>query len=117
MIAHGAQKMFGWFGGKGLEGTANVFYEKLGIPEFLAYIASFTEFFGGIFLITGFLTRLSSIGIAITMAVAAFYVHGSNGFFMPNGYEFALSLLIIAIVIIFEGPGKISLDDKIFNKK
>lgn len=117
MFAHGSQKLLGWFGGRGLEATIAGWGDKLEIPPFLGYLAIFAEFFGGFFLVIGLLTRLSAVGTAITMAVAVFAVHWSGGFFMPKGIEFALTLLIISIVIFLSGPGKYSLDEKFFNIK
>ena len=80
--AHGAQKVLGIWGGGGLSGTIQSFNEHLGIPAFLTVIASFTELLGGIFVIFGFLTVLSSIGLAVVMLVAIFHVHLSSGFFL-----------------------------------
>ncbi len=117
MFAHGSQKIMGWFGGRGLEATIATWGDKLAIPPMLGYLAIFAEFFGGFFLIIGLLTRFSAIGTAITMAVAVFAVHWSGGFFMPKGIEFALTLLIISIVMFLSGPGKYSLDEKFFNIK
>ncbi len=114
-IAHGGQKVFGWFGGYGLEGTAG-FMATLGVPKFLAYLASFTEFFGGLAVLSGLLTRPAALGLAITMIVAIFKVHLGAGFFAPNGFEYPLSLLAIAVTIFIAGPGKYSIDNKIFSK-
>jgi putative oxidoreductase len=123
-FAHGAQKVLGIFGGSGLDGTIQSFNEHLGIPAFLAVIASFTEFFGGIAVLFGFLTVLSSIGLAVVMLVAIFHVHLSSGFFLnwfnvPNvghGIEYNLALLGMALFLVFYGPGKYSLDKLIARK-
>ncbi len=114
-FAHGAQKVLGLFGGYGLENTVGFFEKNLGIPLFFGYLASFTEFFGGIFLLLGFLTRPSAIGIAITMVVAM-NVHLPNGFFLPNGIEFTFVLLLVSTAIIISGPGRYSLDKIIIDR-
>jgi putative oxidoreductase len=111
--AHGAQKLFAWFGGYGLEGTGQ-WMESIGIaPGYLmALMAGSAEFFGGLFLIVGFLTRPTSFVLAITMVVAVFFVHIDNGLFMSNNrYEFGLALFAISISLIFSGAGKLSLDN------
>lgn len=113
--AHGAQKLFAWFGGYGLEGTGQ-WMESIGLtPGYLmALMAGSAEFFGGLLLIVGFLTRPTSFVLAITMVVAVFSVHVDNGLFMSNnGYEFGLALLAISISLMFSGAGKLSLDNAV----
>ena len=115
-IAHGAQKLFAWFGGYGLDGTGQ-WMETIGLaPGYLmALMAGSAEFVGGLLLITGFLTRPTSFILAITMTVAIFTVHIDNGLFMSNnGYEFALSLLAITVALFIQGGGKHSVDEKLF---
>jgi len=115
--AHGAQKLFAWFGGYGLEGTGQ-WMESIGLaPGYLmALMAGSAEFFGGLLLIIGLLTRPTSFVLAITMIVAIFTVHIDNGLFMSNnGYEFALSLLAITLALFIQGGGKYSVDEKIYN--
>lgn len=111
-VAHGSQKLFGWFGGNGLEGTAGWMASiglEPGIP--MAVLAGSAEFFGGLALIIGLLVRPAAVALAITMLVAIFAVHWSNGLFMANnGYEFALSLFAISVALVFTGGGKASLD-------
>lgn len=113
-IAHGAQKVLGAFGGYGLEATVTYFAKNLGIPLFLGYVASFTEFFGGIFLLVGFLTRPAALGIFITMTVA-FTVHLPAGFFLPNGFEYTFVLAFISLIVLLFGAGNISIDYYISN--
>jgi len=111
--AHGAQKLFAWFGGYGLEGTGQ-WMESIGLaPGYLmALTAGSAEFFGGLLLIVGFLTRPTSFVLAITMMVAILTVHIDNGLFMSNnGYEFGLALFAISISLMFSGAGKLSLDN------
>lgn len=117
-IAHGAQKLFGLFGGYGLEGTGQ-WMASIGLePGYLmALAAGSAEFFGGIALLLGLLTRPAALALAVTMLVAIFTVHIENGLFMSNnGYEFGLSLFAIAIALVFSGGGKLSLDRIIANK-
>lgn len=110
--AHGAQKLFGAFGGHGLAGTAQ-FMESLGLaPGYLmAMLAGGTEFFGGLALIVGLLARPAALGLTFVSLVAIFTVHISNGLFMANnGYEFALALLGGSMAVLIEGAGKLSVD-------
>ncbi|GAA6183016.1 DoxX family protein [Aliiglaciecola sp. NS0011-25] len=117
-IAHGSQKLFGLFGGYGLEGTAQ-FMSSLGLePGYLmALLAGAGEFFGGLFILMGLLTRPAAIVTAITMLVAIFTVHIDNGLFMSNGgYEFGLALLAASVSLAISGSGKLGLDVLIANK-
>lgn len=110
--AHGAQKLFGWFGGHGLEGTAG-WMESIGLAPglLMAFLAGAAEFFGGLFLILGVLTRPSAVVLAFTMIVAIFAVHFEHGLFLANnGYEFGLALLAASVSLAFTGAGKISAD-------
>jgi putative oxidoreductase len=113
--AHGAQKLFGWFGGYGLVGVGQ-WMESIGLaPGYLmALLAGSAEFFGGLALIIGLLVRPAAAVLAVTMLVAIVTVHLSNGFFMSNnGYEFGLALLAISLAVMIEGAGKLSLDKRI----
>lgn len=110
--AHGAQKLFGWFGGYGLEGTGQ-WMESIGLgPGYLmAMMAGGAEFFGGLFLIIGLLVRPTSLVLAFTMIMAIVTVHLSNGLFLTNnGYEFGLALFAITAALLFQGGGKYSVD-------
>jgi putative oxidoreductase len=110
--AHGAQKLFGWFGGYGLEGTGQ-WMDSVGLaPGYLmALLAGAVEFFGGLALIAGLLVRPAALALAVTMVVAIFSVHIDKGLFMANnGYEFALALLAAALALAFSGAGRASLD-------
>ena len=111
-FAHGAQKLFGWFGGYGLTGTGQ-FMDSLGLsPGYaMALLAGSAEFFGGLALIIGLLVRPASVILAVTMVVAILSVHLGNGLFMSNnGYEFALALLAMTVSLLLSGAGKLSLD-------
>jgi putative oxidoreductase len=113
--AHGSQKLFGWFGGYGLVGVGQ-WMESIGLaPGYLmALLAGSAEFFGGLALVIGLLVRPAAAVLAVTMLVAIVTVHLANGFFMSNnGYEFALALMAISLVVLVEGAGKLSLDKQI----
>ncbi|MFT7405312.1 DoxX family protein [Zhongshania sp.] len=110
--AHGAQKLFGWFNGYGLEATAG-WMASIGIEPgmLMAILAGSAEFFGGLLLIAGLLTRPAALALTFTMVVALVTVHLDNGFFMANnGYEFALALLAISVGLVFRGGGSLSVD-------
>jgi putative oxidoreductase len=110
--AHGAQKLFGWFGGYGLEGTA-AWMTSIGLEPGLpmAALAGGAEFFGGLLLIVGLLVRPAALLLAITMVVAIITVHLQNGLFMANnGYEFGLALLAVSVGLAFRGAGSLSAD-------
>lgn len=112
LAAHGAQKLFGSFGGYGLEGTGQ-WMESIGLaPGYLmALLAGSAEFFGGLALLLGLLTRPAAIVSAFTMIVAILSVHIGNGLFMSNnGYEFGLALLAITTALAIQGGGAFSLD-------
>jgi putative oxidoreductase len=110
---NGSQKMLGTFGGLGWHGTMHMFTGYLHIPAFFAGCAIFAEFFGGIFLLAGFLSRFAALAIAINMMVAILRVHFHNGLLGGpggEGYEFPLALLALAILIISKGGGAMSVD-------
>ena len=116
--AHGAQKLFAWFGGYGLSGTGQ-WMESIGLtPGYLmALMSGSAEFFGGLMLIIGLLTRPTALILAVTMIVAIFSVHINNGLFMSNnGYEFGLVLIAVCIALLMQGSGKYSLDNIIYSK-
>lgn len=111
-VAHGAQKLFGWFGGYGLQGTGQ-WMASIGLEPgvLMAALAGGAEFFGGLALILGLLIRPASAVLAVTMLVAIFSVHFSNGLFLSNnGYEFGLALLAGVVYLIFSGAGRASVD-------
>lgn len=111
-MAHGAQKLFGWFGGGGLEGTAQ-WMASIGLtPGYpMALLAGGAEFFGGLALVIGLLVRPAAAALAFAMGVAIFAVHIGNGLFMSNnGYEFTLALLAVAVALAISGGGRASLD-------
>jgi len=111
-IAHGAQKLFGWFGGHGLDGTGQ-WMASIGLaPGYLmALLAGGAEFFGGLALLLGLFVRPAAAVLAVTMLVAIFSVHFANGLFISNkGYEFALALLAVTVALAISGAGRLSID-------
>jgi putative oxidoreductase len=111
LFAHGAQKLFGWFGGGGPSGTAG-FFGQLGFraPVVMAVLAGLAES-SGLLLAAGFVTPLAALGIAVVMLNAIWTVHWPKGFFAGNGgYEFPLSLLTVAVAVAAIGPGRFSID-------
>lgn len=122
LFAHGAQKMLGWFGGFGFSGTIGAF-TQLGMPAALAVFVIFVEFFGGLSMIFGLLSRLAGLGIVALMLGAIFTVHIHNGFYMNwlgkqkgEGFEFHLLVIAIAVLIMVRGAGALSLDRLISSK-
>lgn len=112
LAAHGSQKLFAWFGGYGLEGTGQ-WMASVGLTPgyIMALLAGSAEFFGGVALILGLLTRPAALINALTMLVALFWVHWGNGFFLDtHGIEYALALLSATATLAFIGGGRYSLD-------
>jgi putative oxidoreductase len=116
-FGHGAQKMFGWFGGYGFSATMSMFTGMMHIPAPLAFLAIAAEFFGGLALILGFLTRIAAFGITVTMLVAIVTVHAAVGFFMNwsgtqkgEGFEYHLLVLAITAFLMIRGAGAFSID-------
>jgi len=112
LAAHGAQKLFGWFGGYGIAGTGQ-FLEQLGFRPGRRHAtqAGIAELLGGLFLAVGFLTPAAAAGIVAVMLVAAVSVHLKGGFFAQDGgYEYTLVLGGAALALAFTGPGTLSFD-------
>lgn len=111
-VMHGAQKVFGAFGGPGIAGVTGML-AKMGVEpsQILAWVLSITEFGGGLCVLLGFLTRFWAAGLVIDMSVAVFKVHLANGFFASrNGFELPLALGVMALVVLLTGPGPVSID-------
>ncbi|MHB1456255.1 MAG: DoxX family protein [Armatimonadota bacterium] len=107
-FAHGAQKVFGAFEGRGIEGVIGMTTSfGLPMPVVMAWIVALIEFAGGIAVFIGFFTRIAAAGICINMIVAIIKVHMKDGFF---ACEFPLSLLAIALSLVVSGGGRISID-------
>ncbi|RME04711.1 MAG: DoxX family protein [Planctomycetota bacterium] len=111
-FAHGAQKLFGWFGGKGLEAMAGFLEAKLGMAPGMmwAVLAGGGEFFGAILVFIGLLTRFAALVLCIVMGVAIAKVHFPAFFLSHGGMEYALTLLLVALALCVGGGGRISLD-------
>jgi putative oxidoreductase len=112
MAAHGAQKLFGWFGGHGLNGTGG-FLETLGFRpgRLFAFVASSTEILSGLLVALGFLGPVGPALMVSVMIVAAITVHWKNGLFATkNGIELALLYTVAAVALALTGPGAYSLD-------
>ncbi len=122
VFAHGAQKLFGWFGGHGLRGTNEYMKNALGISPFFATLAALVETFGGLALILGVFSRLAALGVIIVQAVAIAKVHKGNGFFINwamaegkrHGWEMSFVLIGMALTILFSGGGLMSIDLAVF---
>jgi len=111
LLPHGAQKLFGWFGGYGVDATGQFFAAKLGLPTSFALIAGLIEVFGGLALAVGFLTRPAAALVFALMAVAIVWVHLPIGYFwMTGGLEYPLMWALVALAFVFRGGGAYSLD-------
>lgn len=116
-FAHGAQKMLGWFGGYGFTGTMHFFTGTMHVPAVFAFLAIAAEFFGGLGLILGLLTRVAAFGISVNMLVAIATVHAQYGFFANwsgaqkgEGVEYHLLVLAICAFLMLKGAGAFSVD-------
>ena len=111
LVPHGAQKLFGWFGGYGLEATGQFFAAKLGVPASFALVAGVIEFAGGIMLAAGLATRAVAALIVGLMTVAVVQVHLPAGFFWTDGgYEYPLLWGVVALSYVIRGGGRYSVD-------
>lgn len=115
-FAHGAQQVFGWFGGGGFQQTLNNWNQRYKIPKPWSVVGVFTEVLGSFAVFVGFLTRPAALGLAIFMAVAIERAHWKNGFFLArrqgegNGVEFCLMLFLMALALLIGGGGAVSID-------
>jgi putative oxidoreductase len=117
LFPHGAQKMFGLFGGHGFGGTMDYFTGTLGLPWFIAFLVIVIEFFGAVALIIGFASRIWSAAIIVLMLGIIFFSHVDHGFFMNwfgnqegEGFEYHLLMIGLAAGILLNGGGRYSLD-------
>lgn len=120
IFPHGAQKVLGWYGGFGFDGTMGFFTQTLGLPWIIAFLVIIGEFFGSLALLMGFLARFSAASIGVIMLGAITMVHLRNGFFMNwfgkqpgEGYEYHLLVLGISIALTIIGAGRWSVDQQI----
>jgi putative oxidoreductase len=116
-FAHGAQKMLGWFGGSGFHCTLQALTKQLRIPAPLAVLVISTEFFGGLGLMVGLLSRIAALGLFAAMVGAIAMVHFRYGLFMDwygnqkgHGIEYHLIVMALALVVIVKGAGAFSMD-------
>ena len=120
MFPHGAQKLLGWFGGYGLEGTLGFMTEQIGLPWIVALSVVLLEFFGPLLLLAGLGTRLVGAAFAAIMVGAIGSVHMSHGFFMNwsgqaagEGFEYHLLVIALGLTLMITGAGRWSLDGKL----
>lgn len=120
MIAHGAQKVLGTFGGPGFNNyiSGNTPFSFMRPTWLWLSAAAFSEFLGGILLVLGLLTRISSFFIACTMLTAVVGVHWTGGFFASNrGYEYPFALLTMALALMISGGGMLSIDKALTGRR
>jgi putative oxidoreductase len=117
MFPHGAQKVFGWFGGYGFSGTLGHFTATLGIPAFFAVLVFAAELLGPIGLLVGAFSRVAAAGLVAVMTGAIFMAHLRHGFFMNwtgaqggEGYEYHLLVIGISLALLLAGSGRWSFD-------
>lgn len=118
VFPHGAQKLLGWFGGYGFEGTMGFLTGKAGLPYVVALLVILIEFFGSLLLIAGFATRLAALGILGNFIGVVVTSHSSNGFFMNwyaeagkgEGIEYFILLFGLAVISLIAGGGRASVD-------
>ena len=120
---HGAQKVLGWFGGHGLNGTLDFFTQTMGISLVFAVLVIVAEFLGALGLIVGFLTRVAAFGVASVMIGAIIMVHFKHGFFMNwagkqagEGFEYHLLAIALAVALMITGGGRMSVDSFLSRK-
>ena len=117
-FAHGAQKVFGWFGGPGLKATIQTFQQYLKIPPAATTLSALLECFGGLALIVGLLVRPTALGLIVVMLVAIAKVHWQHGFFINfsgtpgkgHGFEYNFLLIMMLLAILLAGAGVLSVD-------
>jgi putative oxidoreductase len=125
IFPHGAQKLLGWFGGYGFNGTMGFLTGMAHLPWILALLVILIEFFGAIFLVFGFFTRLAALGMLINFIGIVITSHLHSGFFInwantPNvgqGFEYHLLVIGMSIALLIAGGGKASLDAALTNNR
>jgi putative oxidoreductase len=117
-VAHGGQKVFGWFGGPGRKATVQMFQQYMKIPPAATVTGALIELLGGLAMLLGLLARPAALGLIVVMLVAIVKVHGRHGFFINfsgtpgkgHGFEFNFVLIAMALIILIGGAGAFSLD-------
>jgi len=124
VFAHGAQKLFGWFGGYGFKGTIGFLTGQAGLPYFIALLVILIESIAALMVVAGILTRVAALGIFGLFTIIMFKFHSANGFFMNwagnqkgEGIEYFIILLGVALTLIIVGGGKASLDAALANNR
>lgn len=125
VFPHGAQKLLGWFGGYGFDGTMGFMTETMGLPYIIGLLVILIEFFGALFVIAGFATRIAAFGIIINFIGVVVTSHLSNGFFMNwsaeagkgEGLEYFILLFGLGVISLIAGGGRTSVDSMISTKK
>ena len=124
LFPHGAQKLLGWFGGYGFNGTMGFLTGTAGLPWIIAFLVITIEFFGALALILGFATRVVAVAVISLFAGIVFTSHFQNGFFMNwagqlqgEGYEFHLLVIGMAVALLINGAGKWAVDSVLLKKK
>jgi putative oxidoreductase len=124
IFPHGAQKLLGWFGGYGFEGSMGFLTGAVHLPWILALLVILIEFFGALFLVLGFATRLAAFGMLVNFIGIIYTSHLKNGFFMnwsntagvAQGYEYHLLVIGMSLALLIAGGGKASIDALQSNK-
>jgi len=123
MFPHGAQKVFGLFGGPGYEKTIEIFTTNMHFPVYAVILLMITEFVGSLCVIAGLFTRIFALAIGTAMAICAYMGHLQNGFFMNwfgnqkgEGFEFHILVVGIALALVVKGGGAFSVDRKLAKK-
>ncbi|HEY0770846.1 MAG TPA: DoxX family protein [Sphingobacteriaceae bacterium] len=117
LFPHGAQKLLGWFGGPGFSGEMNFFTETLNLPWLIAFLVIIIEFFGSVFLIAGFASRVWAAAMIVLFIGIILIGHIEHGFFMNwfgdqkgEGYEYHLLIIGLSLAVLVIGSGKLSVD-------
>lgn len=125
IFPHGAQKLLGWYGGGGFEGTMAFMTQGAGLPWIIGLLVIIVEFFCSVFLLFGFLTRIAALGILANFIGVVLFAHSGSGFFMnwgmaserPEGIEYFVLLFGLSLISLIAGGGKASIDAILSNKR